>query len=122
APEQDAQRLAQRPVPPPAALDLDPGAAEPAASRPAQAPRTMRPARPARPAWAAAGPAPAGGRLGGPQVAGGLGLPVHLSGGFPRASRRVRVCVSAVPSAPGRAAGIGAHRGADTAALHAMRP
>ena len=108
-PEQDAQGLAQRPVPPPAALDLDPGTVEPAASGPTRA---------------AAGTAPPRGDLGRPQVAGGLGLPVQL-GGFlsaamgHRASRWGRPArVAGLPAAPRRMVGIGAHCGADSSALH----
>ena len=46
--EQDAHGLAQRPVPPPAALDLDRGAVETAPSRSGQTPGAPRPSRPAR--------------------------------------------------------------------------
>src|SRR6185295_3563403 len=52
--EQHAQSLTQRPVPPPAALDLDRWAVEPAPSRTCEAPGAPRPSRPARTAGAGA--------------------------------------------------------------------
>ena len=128
-PEQHAQGLAQRPVPPPAALDLDPGAVEPAPSRPGEAPGAQRPSRSAgaaRAAWtraartaraAAVAPAPAPSREPGrQQAAGGLVVPVQLRGfrwvrGWARRAR-----VAAVMAAPGRVAVIGPHRGADASA------
>ena len=128
--EQDAHGLAQRPVPPPAALDLDRGAVEPAPSRSGQTPGAPRPSRPARTSRgaqagatqargsrgdraAAVAPAPAPSReLGRQQAAGGLVVPVQLRG-----FRWVlHACVAAVTAAPGRAAVIGAHRGADASA------
>ena len=129
--EQDAHGLAQRPVPPPAALDLDPGAVEPAPSRSGETPGAPRPSRPARtsrgaqagatqargqpgptgPPRVAAVPAPSR-ELGRQQAAGGLVVPVQLRG-----FRWVlHACVAAVTVAPGRAAVIGAHRGADASA------
>ena len=136
-PEQHAQGLAQRPVPPPAALDLDPGAVEPAPSRPGEPPGAPWPAGATRATTTAPAPTPprrsagSGGDYrpeGGnyppepsrgfrrPHATGGLVLPVQLRGflGTRRWARRARV--AAVMAAPGRAAVIGAHRGADTSA------
>ena len=123
--EQHAQGLQQRPVPPPAALDLDLGPVQSAAPRSAEASRASRPPRPAgsgRSAWAAAA-APAAWQLGSEQAPSGLGFPPQLAGllGACRASTYLasacRTRVAAVPSAPRRAAVIRADRGADTAAV-----
>src|SRR5439155_7797919 len=120
--EQHAQGLPQRPVPPPAALDLDldPGVVEPAPSGPGEPPGAPRPARTARAAPTAPAPTPDRREIRRPQAAGGLVLPVKLRG-FLGTRRRAcrwarRARVASVMAPPGRAAVIRAHRGADTAA------
>ena len=101
--QQHAQGLPQRPVPPPAALDLDPGPVQPAAPRSAEAPRASRPPRPAGSARAAAA-APAAGQLGSPQAPGGLGFPPQLAGllGACRGLPYARGCRPFGPGARGR--------------------
>ena len=89
--QQHAHGLLPGPVPPPAALDLDPGPVhQPAAPRSAEAPGASRSPRPAGTAWAAAAASAAGG-LGSPQGPGGLGFPPGLAG-LPRCLPRARGC------------------------------
>ena len=99
--QQHAQGLPQRPVPPPAALDLDPGPVQPAAPRSAEAPRASRPPRPA--GTAAGPPRPRGRGLGRPQAP--VASDSHpswrlLAGGLPCA----RGCRPAWPPSGGRGA------------------
>ncbi len=91
--EQQADDLAQRPVPPPAALDLDLGPLQATTPRSAESARptgAARSAGPARPTWAAtAYRAAATDRGLGRPEAGRLGVPAHIAG-FLRSERTGR--------------------------------
>ncbi len=82
--QQKTQRLTQRPVPPPAALDLDLGPLQAPTPRSAESARptgAARSAGPARPTWAAAAHRAAATDRGlGRPEAGGLGVPALLTG------------------------------------------
>ena len=112
--QQHAHGLLPRPVPPPVALDLDPGPVQPAAPRSAEAPRAARPSRPAGTARAIAAACAAGG-IGSPQGPGGLGFPPQLAGLLGACRSACRARVAAIPPAPGRAAVIRTNRRADPA-------
>ena len=122
--QQHAHGLLPRPVPPPAALDLDPGPVQPAAPRSAEAPgasRSPRPAGSGRSAWAAAA-APAAWRSGAHRApVASDSHPSWLVCSVP-AVARARGCRPFGPGAGGRGSGRTAVPTPPPAAAHRQLP